>query len=187
MYDIRDYCTINSLNSYSLCERLTDTADSHYNDNIFSSESDYIHGIFNDNNDGPYTAKYNLIANDRIILRIFQLFSGGLRGKYYDNVWFMEPSTLSEIDITINFNLGNDNIFNSLSDFISIKWVGALLSSETSLFTFTISVDDGSRILINIEVVLEHINSCCDDWTFTYNLVQGSNYNLIIEYVQKQG
>jgi hypothetical protein len=187
MYDIRDYCTINSLNSYSLCERLTDTTDSHYNDNIFSSESDYIHGIFTDNNDGTYTAKYNLIANGWITLRIFQLFSGGLRGQYYDNVWFMEPSTLTEIDNTINFNWGNDNIFNSLSDFISIRWVGALLSPETSLFTFTISADDGSRILINNEVVLDHINSCCDDCTFTYNLVQGSYYNLIIEYVQKQG
>ena len=187
MYDIRDYCTINSLNSYSLCERLTDTTDSHYNDNIFLSESDYIHGIFTDNNDGTYTAKYNLIANGWITLRIFQLFSGGLRGQYYDNVWFMEPSTLTEIDNTINFNWGNDNIFNSLSDFISIRWVGALLSPQTSLFTFTISADDGSRILINNEVVLDHINSCCDDCTFTYNLVQGSYYNLIIEYVQKQG
>ena len=61
MYDIRDYCTINSLNSYSLCERLTDTTDSHYNDNIFFSESDYIHAIFTDNKDGTYTPKYNLI------------------------------------------------------------------------------------------------------------------------------
>ena len=99
----------------------------------------------------------------------------------------MEPSTLTEIDNTINFNWGNYNIFNSLSDFFSIRMVRALLSSETSLFTFTIRADDGSRILINNEVVLDHINSCCDDCIFTYNLVQGIYYNLIIEYVQKQG
>ena len=52
MYDIRDYYTINPLNPYSLCERLIDTSDSHYNTDIFSSESDYINGIFHDNNDG---------------------------------------------------------------------------------------------------------------------------------------
>ena len=187
MYDIRDYCTINSLNAYSLCERLTDTTDTHYNENIFSSESDYMSGIFTDNNDGTYTAKYNLIANGWITLRIFQLFSGGLRGQYYDNVWFMEPPTLTEIDNTINFNWGTNYIFNSLSDFLSIRWIGAILSPETALFTFTVSADDGSRIIINNEVVLDHINSCCDDCTFTYNLVQGNYYNLIIEYVQKQG
>jgi len=118
MYDIRDYCTINSLNPYSLCERLTDTSDSHYNENIFSSESDYKSGIFIDNNDGSYTAKYNLIANGWITLRVFQLFSGGLRGQYYDNVWFMEPPSLTEIDNTINFNWGTNTIFNSLSDFL---------------------------------------------------------------------
>ncbi len=61
MYDIRDYYTINPLNPYSLCERLTDNSDSHYNNDIFSSESDYIKGIFHDNNDSTYSANYNLI------------------------------------------------------------------------------------------------------------------------------
>ncbi len=32
------------------------------------------------------------------------------------------------------------------------------LSLETALFTFTVSSDDGSRVLINNEVVLDHIN-----------------------------
>ena len=72
MYDIRVYYTINPLNPYSLCERSTDNSDSHYNTDIFSSESDYINGIFHDNNDGTYSAKYNLIAYGWIILRIFQ-------------------------------------------------------------------------------------------------------------------
>jgi hypothetical protein len=104
MYDIRVYYTINPLNPYSLCERSTDNSDSHYNTDIFSSESDYINGIFHDNNDGTYSAKYNLIANGWVTLRIFQLFSWGLRGQYYNNVWFMEPPILKEIDNPINFN-----------------------------------------------------------------------------------
>lgn len=170
MYDIRDY-------PFSLFERLTDTSDSHYNNDIFSSESDYINGIFHDNNDGTYSAKYNLIANGWVTLRIFQLFSGGLRGQYYNNVWFMEPPILKEIDITINFNWGTDYIFNSLSDFISKRWIGSILSPETALFTFTVSSDDGSRVLINNEVVLDHINSCCDDCTFTYKLIKGEFCN----------
>ncbi len=70
---------------------------------------------------------------------------------------------------------------------ISFLLDGALLSPKISLFTFIISADDGSRILINNEVVLVHINQCSDDCTFTYNLVQGIYYNLNIEYVQKQG
>ncbi len=60
MYDIRDYCKFFKF-IFFMCWGLTDTIDSHYNDNIFSSESDYIQGIFTDNNDGTYTAKYNLI------------------------------------------------------------------------------------------------------------------------------
>ena len=170
MYDIRDY-------SYSLCERLTDTSDSHYNNDIFSSESDYINGICHNNNDGTYSAKYNLIANGWVTLRIFQLFSGGLRGQYYNNVWFMEPPILKEIDNPINFNWGTDYIFNSLSDFISKRWICSILSPVTALFTLTLSSDDGSRVLINNEVVLDHINSCCDDCTFTYKLIKGEFCN----------
>ncbi len=41
---------------------------------------------------------------------------------------------------------------------ISFLLDGALLSPKISLFTFIISADDGSRILINNEVVLVHIN-----------------------------
>ena len=65
----------------------------------------------------------------------------------------MEPPILKEIDITINFNWGTDYIFNSLSDFISKRWI-SILSPVTALFTLTLSSDDGSRVLINNEVVL---------------------------------
>ena len=89
----------------------------------------------------------------------------------------MEPPILKEIDITINFNWGTDYIFNSLSDFISKRWIGSILSPETALFTFTVSSDDGRRVLINNEVFLDHINSCCDDCTFTYKLIKGEFCN----------
>ena len=64
---------------------------------------------------------------------------------------------MAAIDNTINFNLGTNSIFNSLSDFLSIRWIGVILSPETTLFIFTVSTDDGSRILINNEIVLDFI------------------------------
>ena len=44
MVDIRDYCISNANNNF-ICDRLTDTTDSHYNANIFPSPSNYIQDI----------------------------------------------------------------------------------------------------------------------------------------------
>ena len=141
MYDIRVYYTINPLNPYSLCERSTDNSDSHYNTDIFSSESDYINGIFHNNNDGTYSSKYNLIANGWVTLRIFQLFSWGLRGKYYNNVWFIEPPILKENDITgkktvyniIPVDVQHITITNDETVFQILDFSESLINSDTSI------------------------------------------------------
>ena len=58
----------------------------------------------------------------------------------------MEPPILKEIDNPINFNWGTDYILNSLSDFISKRLIGSILSPETALFTFSVYSDDWSRV-----------------------------------------
>lgn len=188
LLDIRDYCElVYSDNGYSICQRISSDSNSeYYNNDIFKDKNDYIKEIFTDNNDGTYSANYNLIANGYITLTLFQLFNGGLRGQYYDNVWFNEPPSLTQIDNNINFNWNGETIFNSYSDFISIRWIGALLSPFDGLCTFTIYSDDGVRIYIDNNLLLDNINNVCDSCIFTYNLEKGNYYNIRIDYIQKQ-
>ena len=185
--DIRDYCIIKSTNSF-ICERLADTSDSHYNTDIFSNKKNYIQKIFTDKTNGAYEITYSLLAKGWITVRVFQLIQGGLRGDYYDNVWWQDPPKVTQIDENVNFNWGTDYIINgNLNNHISIRWSGAILCPETEEFTFTVSTDDGVRIYIRNELVLDHLTAVCNDCTFTYSMTSGEYYDVAIEYVQEDG
>ena len=187
MVDIRDYCISNANNNF-ICDRLTDTTDSHYNANIFPSPSNYIQDILTDGNDGQYTYSFSLIAKGWITIRVFGLTKGGLRGEYFDNVLFQNAPSSTQIDETINFNWGTSPIVGgALSNHVGVRWKGALLCPGTETYTFTVSTDDGIKIYIKNELVLDHLDSVCNDCTFTYSMTDGKYYDIEILYVQNEG
>ena len=186
MLQVQDYCILTNENNKFICERQT----SETTQNIFESEEDYIIETFEKVSDSPgdYNTKYSIFGNGKITIFVYQLIKGGLLGQYYDNVWFLEPFINEKVDYKIDFKWEeNTNIINNLNNFISIRWIGALLSPETNLFTFSISSDDGIRIYLNNKNVFDHLNSPCDACYFEYNMKENEFYWIKIEFVQMQG
>ena len=186
MLHVQDYCIIKNDNNKFVCEKQIDEN----NQNIFESDEDYIIKTFEKINDenGQYKVQYSIFGNGKIIIFVYQLIQGGLLGQYYNNVWFLEPFVEEKIDYKIDFSwTENTNIINNLKDFISIRWIGALLSPESNKFTFSISSDDGIRIYINNKSVLDHLSTPCDSCFFEYNMNENEYYWIRIEFVQLQG
>jgi len=128
--------------------------------------------------------KYSIFGYGKITIFVYQLIRGGLLGQYYDNAWLFEPFIKEKIGYKIDFKWEeNTNIINNLNDFISIRWIGALLSPETNLFTFSISSDDGIRIYLNNKNDFDHLNNPFDEFYFEYNINENEFYWIKIEFI----
>ena len=183
MLQIQDLCTFKNNNKF-VCEKSLNEN----NEYIFESVEDYIIKMFKKIGNGEYKVDYSILGNGILTINVYQLIQGGILGQYYNNIWFLEPFIEEKIDYKFDFNWDeNTNIINNLNDFISIRWIGALLSPENNVFTFSISSDDGIRIFINHKNVLDHLNSPCDDCNFSYNMKENEYYWIKIEFVQLQG
>lgn len=49
---------------------------------------------------------------------------GGLRGKYYDNIWFLDDPVIERVDATINFQWGVGALTTYGVDYVSVRWEG---------------------------------------------------------------
>jgi hypothetical protein len=183
LLDIRDYCTPNPDNSFE-CLRVTDTTDTHYNADIFKTP---YQTMLQDLNTGQYNIIFEVVSKGWTTLNIYQLINGGLRVQYFDNVWFLSAPVMTNIAEAISYDWGVNLITPLNNNFISIRWFGSIRPPFTELFTFTVNVDDGVRILINNVLVLDAWDDCCDDKVFKYDFVALQFYDFKVEYMQKQG
>lgn len=114
----------------------------------------------------------------------------GLKGAYFDQS--QDPSgtpTATETDPTINFNWnGGSPIAGVQGSNWSGEWTGQIQAESTGPYTFTTNSDDGVRVYINGQLVI-------DDYTYhaptldhgTLNLVAGQKYSIDIKYFQGGG
>lgn len=72
------------------------------------------------------------------------------------------------------------------ADFVSARWVGKVLSPSTEEYTFIIHADDGVRLYLEGELVINRWDECCDDTTYTKSLVQGTFYDIRLEWKEHQ-
>lgn len=125
----------------------------------------------------------------------------GLKGEYFKGTKFLGEPVLTRIDqeIKMNWNsgsptatdvaqgiltaeqdLGNDNF--------SIRWTGKLVAPESGMYEFGVMSDDGCRIYLDGELIL-------DDWSeheMIPNVVQlqlqkDKSYDLRIDYYEAEG
>ena len=59
--------------------------------------------------------------------------AGGLRGKYYDNIWFLDDPVINRIDSTINFQWGTGALTTYGVDYVSIRWEGKVSNNMIML------------------------------------------------------
>ncbi|WP_211480947.1 glycoside hydrolase family 3 C-terminal domain-containing protein [Arcticibacter eurypsychrophilus] len=113
----------------------------------------------------------------------------GFQAEYFNNATLEGTSVFKQIEKKINYSwVGGTEIKDVSKDKFSVRWTGILRSNETSDYDFTLGGDDGYRMYINDELVI-------DDWTpggyrstdFTKTLQKEINYRIRIEYYQQGG
>jgi hypothetical protein len=88
-------------------------------------------------------------------VRSWHAFQGGLLGEYHSDAFF-DKLTLSRIDRHVNFTWGEGRLLPRGSDYISIRWSGAVLAEEDGVHEFQILSDDNSRLWLNGDLLIDH-------------------------------
>jgi hypothetical protein len=113
----------------------------------------------------------------------------GLVGEYFTNPTLFPPAAMTRLDAAIDYRWGAGSPANGLGpDLFSIRWQGQLQAPATGTFTFTTRSDDGVRLWVNGQLLI-------DNWTDhpptensgTIDLVADLRYDIVLEYYERQG
>lgn len=109
----------------------------------------------------------------------------GLVGAYYRGVEF-DKLVLQRRDATIDFDWDFRPPGPNLpSNYFSVRWTGWLMAPATGRFLFHARVDDGIRVWVDDELILDEWRpQVVRDFTATVTLKQGTAYRLKVEYFQ---
>ncbi len=107
----------------------------------------------------------------------------GLTGEYYDNKNLEGEPVFTRTDKTLEFDWKTGSPDGLPIDEFSIRWAGQLIAPVTGKYQLGASVDDGVRIYLDEELII-------DDWgggskhleQTEVELVKGRSYNIKIEY-----
>jgi hypothetical protein len=121
-------------------------------------------------------------------LRIWHAFPASIRGEYfYDG--FFERLAVQRLDHKVNFTWGTGNLIPRGSDYISVRWSGAILPPESGLYEFRVDADDHARLWIDGQLILDH-------WHERYvnlepsrflQLTADTLYEVVLEYREVRG
>jgi len=133
------------------------------------------------------TAKGDLISLDpNIIPAKYLSFQGklGLMGTYYNTIDFSDEPFTQQISQEINYQLGLGSFIDGFNaDSISVTWEGEITAPETRTYRFDLVSDDGSRLYINNQLIIDHWFQHGDVLkSGTVKLQKGQSYNIKIEY-----
>lgn len=112
----------------------------------------------------------------------------GLTGAYYSGTDFGNLLR-TQIDPTINFNWGNyaPNSFVP-SDNYSVRWTGQLQAQSTGNYTFYINSDNGRRLWINDQLIIDGwINNYDMEYSGNLNMTENQKYDFRLDYFESIG
>lgn len=116
-------------------------------------------------------------------------FFQGLKAEYYNNINFEGEPVSIKINESVNFNWRWKSPVENLNrDNFSIRWTGKLLPPKTGEYYFYLISDDGSRLYINENLII-------DNWgehgpllkTGKIFLKNSEEYDIKIEFYEKEG
>lgn len=107
---------------------------------------------------------------------------GGLSAEYFNNAFLSGVPTLTKVDTVLNFDWLDGMITPEAGKFVSAHWNGKLLAPRTEDFTFLLNGDDGFRLWLDGQLLIDRWDTCCDEMTARVPLVEGTFYDLVIEF-----
>ncbi len=113
----------------------------------------------------------------------------GLQAEYFNNMTLSGTPVLRRVDPNINFNWnGNSPAPGVTATSWSARWTGTLTPPTTGTYAFSTTSDDGSRVYINNQLVIDNWR---DQWpnvqSASLQLTGGQAYSIRVEYYQNWG
>jgi outer membrane protein OmpA-like peptidoglycan-associated protein len=107
----------------------------------------------------------------------------GLTVEYYNGRNF-DRFISSTIDKRIGFSRRLESPAPGVAkEFFSMRWTGSLIAPRTGLYTFNVIVDDGVKLWVNHELLIDSwIEQEATNYSATIFLDEGQTYDLKIEY-----
>jgi len=114
----------------------------------------------------------------------------GLKGEYFNNINFEGEPVLVRTDPKIDFNwtLYSPDQEKVNYDYYSARWTGKLIPSETGNFEIGLRSDDGYRLFVNNELVVDNWKKqTFQEITTSYSFVKNEEYDIKIEFYETTG
>ena len=115
---------------------------------------------------------------------------GGASGKYYNNT-NLTGTAVTRIDTTIDFNwdTGSPGVTGIGADNFSVRWDGYIKVPTTGNYQFETVSDDGVRLTINNQLVIDNwtSHSQTSDTTGNIALTAGTSYPVRVDYFEAGG
>jgi hypothetical protein len=115
---------------------------------------------------GLYRVTYETPKAGDYSMSVMQATRGGLSGEYFNNRWLYGTRMMSRIDESINF-IWKSYITPTGVDYISIRWTGYVKPSFTDKYTFYFQANDGVKLWIDEELIIDQFEASVNDTTGT--------------------
>src|ERR1700722_19559026 len=115
-----------------------------------------------------------------------RLLSAGLTGRYFGSEAFTNLK-LTRTDSQLNFNWGTSGPGSGVAKTgFSVRWQGYVLAKYTQQYTFYANADDGVRVWVNGQELINQFtdHSATPTWTGKINLTAGKYYSIRVDYYQ---
>ena len=142
--------------------------------------------VFNPAPGGGYSNSIGFIIGPPLI-------GTGLTGEYFNNMTVTGVPALTRLDPTVDFNWGTGRPSAPTNEIaknnFSVRWTGQLLAPLTAKYKFHTFTNDGVRLWINDQLLINHWVDQPDglEWSNVIDLVAGRKYNVRMEYFDDSG
>jgi hypothetical protein len=108
----------------------------------------------------------------------------GLYGEYFANPEFKGKPVHTRVDEYINFNYRLESPFRDMeNDNFSVRWTGRFIPEKSGLYRFIIRSDDGSRLYLNDEKVIDNWGAhAAAEKYYEKRMEAGEEFQLRLEY-----
>ena len=139
---------------------------------------------------GRESAEYVAIPTENLFCDVNGKTAQGLRGEYYNNIELQGQPALSRVDPKIEFRWTlfspQPDVINN--DWYSVRWTGKLKASESGDFKIGIDGNDGYRLYINDELLIDNWRKQTRQALLAdYHFVKDRTYNVKIEFFESVG
>lgn len=167
-----------------------------YTDSTVLSQTAYSYRVrsFNSYLGGSYSA-YSNVSTVTTPAAPPSGSGDGLAASYYDDTTatsdghLSNPPALTRTDATIDFDWGNGSPAPVIPvDHFSVRWTGTIQAPVTGSYTFTMTTDDGGRLYIDGNKVLDHwVDQGPTAYTYSISLTAGTQHSIVMEMYENGG